>query len=195
MSRTLQNKFHKITLFLLSDENLASDENLLNEVIGLKEYLESFQNLDLPSDFLQAMAKQDRFSLEFGGDTKTARQLERWGQVLASEGFIREPETLSDLEDLLVDLYQTYKTQKLEFEKYQNAFNSLYELAKQATFKAPRKLMKLIKFYLIQLVKLEVTQNLISYIRRQFKGFKKAVFTIKSILKGRLRALNTNSPP
>lgn len=169
---SIENKFNKVFKLIAFDSNLASQGNLIDEILSLQDYLLNFENLELSSDFLKAMSHLDRFDLEFGGQTKTAKKLESYGQELASQGFISEPETLGDLEDSLYSLYNQYHENQRQYHKALELLDGFYLLACEVLNKHTRKQKQAFGFNIFRFLKLQLLKlinNLSLFVHFDFK--------------------------
>lgn len=83
--------------------------------------------LNMPTHALKAISHAIRFSLDFGGDSVTAKKLDVIAQELASEGWIRECETTGDIEDELLRIYNENQKIKEYKQKGLDFINNLYQ--------------------------------------------------------------------
>jgi hypothetical protein len=93
-----------------------------------------------------------RFDLDFGGDSKTAKTIDVVAQELASEGWIQECETTSDIEDQLLSIYQQKKEIENQIREATETIDTFYfNFIYLENFKFKTKMIKLLKILFVKL--------------------------------------------
>ena len=125
MALSYQDKYFKITEFVTLNYEFQTVE-LMAELNMAFEVVTSLEPLGVPTYALKSIAHALRFSLDFGGQSTTAKKLDVIAQDLASQGFIREPETLNELEDFLVNLYNQDRNIKNQIKESKDKLDWFY---------------------------------------------------------------------
>jgi len=139
MAISYQDKYLKVTEFFILNTEFKTLE-LMNELEAAIEVVSNLERQGIPAYALKAIAHALRFDLDFGGDSLSAKKMDILAQDLASQGFIQEPETIGEIEDFLVSLYQSDKNIKNLIQEAKDKLDYFYEsYILHSNFKLTRK--------------------------------------------------------
>jgi len=120
-------KYKRVSEWIVLNDDKVDDVTI-QLLANHFDVLNSLDVIEIPTAVKQAISRIERLSLDCGGNSKTARELDVMCQDLASEGLIRECETTSDIEEALMGLAEANRKIKEQLQESKSYIDEFYSL-------------------------------------------------------------------